>query len=114
MSDKKKLSKKIKRIIILILLAVVMALAIWIACGNSALELNSITVTSPDLPLAFDFSDTIAAIQSGTVIAHKKPSEICASTVMKRNFSVLTAWISSRWAKPPWLGRVCLRYAILL
>lgn len=54
MSDKKKLSKKQKRIIILILLAVVMALAIWIAWGNSALELNSITVTSPDLPLAFD------------------------------------------------------------
>lgn len=49
---------------------------------------KGIVTVMHDLPLAFDFSDTIAAIQSGTVIAHKKPSEICASTVIKEIFDV--------------------------
>lgn len=47
--------KKVKTIIVLVgLSAVLIALIIWIAWGNKALELNSYTVTSDELPDTFN------------------------------------------------------------
>ncbi len=48
-------AKKKKRIIILaVVAAVLIGLVVWIAWGNTALELNTYTVTSDRLPDAFD------------------------------------------------------------
>ena len=41
-----------------------------------------------DLPLTFDFSDMIAAIQNGTVVTCKAPSEIYESSVIHEMFGV--------------------------
>ena len=41
-----------------------------------------------DLPLAFDFSDEVVAIQNGTVVAHTTPSEMAALSVMHEIFGV--------------------------
>lgn len=41
-----------------------------------------------DLPLAFNFSNTVAVIQNGTVVAHAEPSEICGSSVLDEVFGV--------------------------
>lgn len=47
--------KKVKTIIVLVgLSAVLIAIVIWIAWGNKALELNSYTVTSDELPNSFN------------------------------------------------------------
>lgn len=48
-------AKKNKRIIVLaVVIVVLIALVIWIAWGNTALELNKCTITSEELPDAFD------------------------------------------------------------
>ena len=49
---------------------------------------KGIIMVMHDLPLAFDFSDTIAAIQNGTIMAHAMPTEICASYAMNEIFGV--------------------------
>ncbi len=41
-----------------------------------------------DLPLAFDFSDTVTAIRNGAVAAHLAPTEMCASPVIREIFGV--------------------------
>lgn len=47
--------KKVKTIIVLVgLSAVLIAIVIWIAWGNKALELNSYTITSDELPDSFN------------------------------------------------------------
>ncbi|MGN1099378.1 MAG: ABC transporter ATP-binding protein [Christensenellales bacterium] len=46
-----------------------------------------VTVTH-DLSLAFNFSDEIAVIQKGAVVAHATPSEICRSSVIHEIFAV--------------------------
>ena len=48
-----------------------------------------------DLSLAFDFSDTVAAIQNGTVVAHATPSELCGSPVIYEMFGVKMESIKS-------------------
>lgn len=47
-------AKKRKKIVLAVVAAVLLALVIWIAWGNTALELNTYTVTSSRLPDAFD------------------------------------------------------------
>lgn len=47
-------AKKKKKIIALAAIVVLMALVIWTAWGNTALELNTYTVSSEELPSAFD------------------------------------------------------------
>ena len=41
-----------------------------------------------DLPMAFDFFDEILVIDRGSAVAQKKPSELCASSVVKDVFDV--------------------------
>ena len=49
------MTKKKKRIIVLaVMAAILLALVIWIAWGNTALELNTYTISSDRLPGAFD------------------------------------------------------------
>lgn len=45
---------KKKRTIILAIAAVLLALVVWTVWGNTALELNTYTVGSKELPDAFD------------------------------------------------------------
>ena len=47
-------AKKRKFVVLAAVAAVLIALVIWIACGNTALELNTYTVTSSRLPQSFD------------------------------------------------------------
>ena len=47
-------AKKKKFIFLAVVAAVLVALAIWIAWGNTALELNTYTVSSAKLPESFD------------------------------------------------------------
>ncbi len=47
-------TKKMKRILFIVLAIVLAALAVWIAWGNTALEVNLYTVTSSRLPGHFD------------------------------------------------------------
>lgn len=47
-------AKKRKKIVLAVVAAVLLALIIWIAWGNTALELNTYTVTGSRLPDAFD------------------------------------------------------------
>lgn len=49
---------------------------------------KGIVTVMHDLPMAFDFSDTIAVLQSGTVVLHADPTEICASPILKEIFGV--------------------------
>ena len=49
------MTKKKKRIIVLaVVAAILLALIIWTAWGNKALELNTYTISSDRLPEAFD------------------------------------------------------------
>ena len=47
-------AKKKRRIIVLVVAAILLALIIWTAWGNTALELNTYTISSGRLPEAFD------------------------------------------------------------
>lgn len=47
-------AKKKKFIFLAVVSAILLALTIWIAWGNTALELNTYTITSDKLPAAFD------------------------------------------------------------
>ena len=46
--------RKKKRIVLSLLFAVLVALAVWIVWGNTALELNTYTITTSRLPKNFD------------------------------------------------------------
>ena len=41
-----------------------------------------------DLPLAFNFSDTVTAIHNGKILAHSTPKEICAASITKEIFGI--------------------------
>lgn len=51
---------------------------------------KGIVTVMHDLPLAFDFSDTVAVIRDGTAVAHARPSELCESSVIHEIFGVKT------------------------
>ena len=48
------IAKKKKLIFLAVAAAVLVALVIWIAWGNTALELNTYTISSSKLPQSFD------------------------------------------------------------
>lgn len=46
--------KPLKMVILVVSLLLLTALGVWIAWGNTALELNTYTISSPELPAAFE------------------------------------------------------------
>lgn len=48
------MAKKKKYILLAVVAAILLALVVWIAWGNKALELNTYTISSSDLPESFD------------------------------------------------------------
>lgn len=56
---------------------------------------KGIIMVMHDLPLVFDFSDTIAVVQNGTIVAHATPSELCALPVIYEIFGVRMECIKS-------------------
>ena len=41
-----------------------------------------------DLPLAFDFSDELAVIHNGNIVAKSSPDDICSSSIIKEIFNI--------------------------
>ena len=56
--------------------------------GTLARHGKGVIMVMHDLPLAFDFSDEIVAIQNGMVMAHTTPSEMATLSVMHEIFGV--------------------------
>jgi iron complex transport system ATP-binding protein len=49
---------------------------------------KGIVTVMHDLPLAFDFSDTLTVMNNGKIIAYGTPSEICESHIVEDIFGV--------------------------
>lgn len=47
-------SKQLKMVVLIVSLLMLATLVVWIAWGNTALELNTYTISSPELPAAFE------------------------------------------------------------
>ena len=56
--------------------------------GRLTAEGRGIVAVMHDLPLAFNFSDTVVALQNGRIAAHMPPAEMCASSVTQEIFGV--------------------------
>ncbi len=62
-------TRKKQKALLVVLAALLLALIIWTAWGNTALELNTYTITSGRVPDAFD-SYRIAHVVSYSTIFH--------------------------------------------
>ena len=57
---------------------------------------KGIVTVMHDLPLAFDFSDTVAVLRNGMAVAHATPSDMCEASVIHEIFDVKMKRLSDR------------------